>query len=346
MNDTSVADVGAAIDAREDEIPGLDLGPYLRGEPGALDALAAKLRQVCENIGFFYIENHGLPQEKIDRAFAASARFHALPLEEKMKLKLDMNNCGYMPVNASMQRHSKVEKARKPNYNASFFVKRDRAPDDPDVIANRPFRGLNQWPADLPGFREDVMAYAYAAEQLGMRLLPVVARALDLPADYFAPFFNPAQFSLRMLHYPPRDESVPDQYGTGAHTDGGFLTLLVQNGVGGLQIRRTDGVWIKAPVLPGRYLVNSGDMMKRWTNDRFLSTPHRVMNTSGTERYSMAYFFDPHLDRVLECLPTCQGPGNPPKYAPITYGEYLTEFLNANYFHRGKASPDSPPLMA
>jgi isopenicillin N synthase-like dioxygenase len=336
------APASAAIDAREDDIPGLDLGPYLEGRPGALEALAAQMRHVCENIGFFYVKNHGVPSEVVDRAFAASARFHALPLERKMEIPLDMNNVGYMPVNASMQRHSKVEAARKPNYNASFFCKRDRTPDDPDVVAQRPFRGMNQWPRDLPGFREDVMAYAAAAEGLGMRLLPVVARALELPADHFAPSFNPAQFALRLLHYPPRDESEPEQFGTGAHTDGGFLTLLVQNGVGGLQIRRKDGVWLNAPVLPGRFLVNSGDMMKRWTNDRFLSTPHRVMNTSGTERYSMAFFFDPHLDRVLQCLPTCQGPDNPPRYGPITYGEYLTEFLNANYFNRNKGA--APPL--
>jgi isopenicillin N synthase-like dioxygenase len=322
------------------DIPGLDLGPYLRGESGALDALAAEMRDVCENVGFFYIDSHGLPQATIDRAFAASRRFHDLPLERKMEIPLDMNNVGYMPVNASMQRHSKVEVAKKPNYNASFFCKRDRTPDDPDVIAKRPFRGLNQWPRDLAGFREDVMAYAAEAEALGMRLLPVVARALDLSPDFFSPFFNPAQFALRMLHYPPRDEAIPEQFGTGAHTDGGFLTLLVQNGVGGLQIRRTDGTWIDAPVLPGKFLVNTGDMMKRWTNDRFLSTPHRVLNTSGVERYSMAFFFDPHLDRVLECLPTCLKPGDAPKYSPITYGQYLEEFLNANYFHRGKsASP-------
>jgi isopenicillin N synthase-like dioxygenase len=169
-----------------------------------------------------------------------------------------------------------------------------------------------------------------------MRVLPVVARSLDLPADYFASYFNPAQYSLRMLHYPVRDEREPDQYGTGAHTDGGFLTFLIQSGVGGLQIRKADGEWFDAPVLPGKYLVNSGDMMRRWTNDRYLSTPHRVMNVSGTDRYSMAFFFDPHLDRVLECLPTCTDAGNPPKHEPITYGQYLTEFLDSNYFHRKK----------
>ncbi len=320
-----------------DGIPGLDLGPYFRGERGALEALADAVREISETIGFYFIDHHGIPQELIDQTFAASRRFHELPLERKREIPINDDNVGYMGLNASMQRHSKVEKARKPNYNESFFVKRDRAPNDPDVLAKKPFRGLNQWPRDLPGFRETIVAYQNAVEALGMRMLPVVARSLGLTERYFDDFFNPAQYSLRLLHYPVRDESEPEQFGTGAHTDGGFLTFLIQNGVGGLQIRRTDGTWFDAPVLPGRYLVNSGDMMRRWTNDRYLSTPHRVLNTSGTDRYSMAMFFDPHLDRVLECLPTCTDAANPPRYAPITYGQYLTEFLDTNYFHRKKS---------
>lgn len=318
---------------QDQEIPGLDLGPYMKGEPGALDKLASQLRYVLENIGFFYIENHGVPQDIIDRCFAASARFHALPMERKQAVKIDTHNIGYLGLNQSMQKHSKVELARKPNYNESFFCKRERAPDDPAVLAGKRFCGLNQWPEDLPGFREDVLAYHPELERLGKKILPIVARSLDLPADYFDRFFDPPHFSHRMLHYPQRDLSEPDQFGTGAHTDGSFLTFLIQNGVGGLQIRRTDGSWFDAPVLPGKYLVNSGDMMKRWTNDRYLSTPHRVLNTSGKERYSMAFFFDTNLDSTIACLPTCQSADNPPKYPPIKYGEYLAEFADANYFH-------------
>lgn len=318
------------------EMPALDVGPWIRGEAGALEPLAAQLRRVCEEVGFFSIANHGVPQDLIDRAFAASKRFHSLPLERKMEIPLNSDNVGYMPVNASMQRHSKVETARKPNYNASFFCKIDRGADDPSVKAKVPFMGMNQWPRELPGFREDVMAYQNAVRALGQKMLPVVARALDLPADFFAPYFDPPQLSLRMLHYPIRDESEPDQFGTGAHTDAGFLTYLMQNGVSGLQVRRTDGSWFDAPVMPGKFVVNTGDMLRRWTNDRFLSTPHRVLNVSGVERYSIALFFDTNLDQVMTCLPTCQGPGNPAKYEPITYRSYLTEFLNANYFNRAK----------
>jgi isopenicillin N synthase-like dioxygenase len=316
------------------DMPNLDVGPYLRAERGALEALARQLRVMCEEVGFFSIENHGVPQAQIDRAFDASRRFHTLPLERKLEIPLNTDNVGYMPVNASMQRHSKVETARKPNYNASFFCKIDRGPDDPAVLAKVPFMGRNQWPRDLPGFREDVMTYQNAVRALGQKMLPVVARALDLPADFFASYFDPPQLSMRMLHYPVRDESEPDQFGTGAHTDAGFLTYLMQNGVSGLQVRRRDGTWFNAPVLPGQLVVNTGDMLRRWTNDRFLSTPHRVLNVSGTDRYSIALFFDTNLDQVMQCLPTCQGPAHPPKHEPITYRSYLTEFLNANYFNR------------
>jgi isopenicillin N synthase-like dioxygenase len=321
-----------------DGIPGLDLGPYLRGESGAMERLADALRETSETVGFYYIYNHGVPQATIDRAFQASRQFHALPVERKRETPINADNVGYMGLNASIQGHSKVAKARKPNYNESFFAKRDRTPDDPDVIAKKPFRGLNQWPRDLPGFREAVVAYQNAVEGLGMRMLPLVARSLGLPADHFTDYFNPAQYALRLLHYPVRDESEPEQFGTGAHTDGGFLTFLIQESVSGLQIRKSDGEWFDAPVLPGKYLVNSGDMMRRWTNDRYLSTPHRVLNVSNTDRYSMAFFFDPHLDRELVCLPTCVSDDNPPKYAPITYGQYLAEFLDANYYHRGKVA--------
>ena len=314
-------------------IPGLDLGPYLAGAPGALEDLARELRFICENVGFFYIENHGIPEALIDRAFEASLQVHALPVERKREIRMNVDNIGYMFVNESMHRHTKLGAARKPNYNESFFCMRERGPDHPDVVAKKPFRGMNLWPRGLPGFRESALAYQGAVEQLALKMLPVVARALELPAGFFSAYFETPYIQLRMLHYPPRDEAEPDQFGAGAHTDAGFLTFLLQRGIGGLQIRSKDGVWIDAPVMPGKYLINCGDMMHRWTNERFLSTPHRVMNVSGTDRYSMACFFGPDLDVPLECLPTCQGPGNPPKYAPFTYGDYKVGFLAANYFN-------------
>lgn len=315
----------------ENPIPGIDLGPYLRGEPGALDAVARELREVCENVGFFYIENHGIPKALIDRAFAASRRVHALPREQKEEVRLNAHHQGYMFTNESTQRHSKVAVNRKPNYNESFFILRDRAADHPDVVSAKPFCAMNRWPEGLPGFREDAVAYQDAMEALGLKMVPVLARALGLPDGFLDEYFELPYYQTRMLHYPPRDSSDPEQFGAGAHTDANCLTFLVQESVGGLQIRRTDGTWLDAPVMPYRFLINTGDTLRRWTNDRFLSTPHRVMNVSGTDRYSIAFFFSTNLDRELSCLPTCTGSGNPPKHAPRSYGSYKAEFFAANY---------------
>src|ERR1700729_2919477 len=189
------------------KIPVIDYGPYFAGEPGALRRLAEDVRYACENIGFLNVLNHGVPQEIIDRGFAASRRFHALPLETKLTLRLNENNIGYMPMNASVQGASQVHKATKPNQNESFFISHDRGPDHRDVLAGIPLRGRNQWPDGLPGLRDDMMAYFEALRAMCDRMLPPFAAALDMPADFFAPYFaNEGHANLRFLHYPPQQD--------------------------------------------------------------------------------------------------------------------------------------------
>src|SRR5215469_18076746 len=144
-------------DASARSIPVIDYGPYFAGAPGALERVAAEVAHACENVGFFYALNHGVPEEVIARAFAASRRFHALPLAEKLALRLDPDNIGYLPINASVQAASTVHKATRPNQNESFFVSYDRGPDHPDVVAGKRLRGCNQWPAGMPGMRVAMM---------------------------------------------------------------------------------------------------------------------------------------------------------------------------------------------
>src|SRR4029077_18631387 len=174
-------------DAATRMIPVIDYGPYFGGEPGALDRVAAEGAHACENVGFFYALNHGVGDEVIERAFAASRRFHALPLEQKRALRLDDNNIGYLPINASVQSASTVHKATRPNHNESFFVSHDRGPDHPDAIAGKPLRGPNQWPAGRPRLRSDMMAYFAALGAMCDRMLPPFAAALGLRPGYFAP---------------------------------------------------------------------------------------------------------------------------------------------------------------
>jgi isopenicillin N synthase-like dioxygenase len=243
---------------------------------------------------------------------------------------MNEHNNGYMMLGRYAVWTSDVNANDKPDLNEAFFVKRERGPDDPLVRAGRRFAGPNQWPADLPGFREAVLAYTDAVDALGRRLLPLCATALDMPAACFDAAFAESQFSFRLTHYPPVAAEA-NQYGIAPHTDANFLTLLAQSDVPGLQVRMPDGVWVDVPCVPGSFAVNSGDMMQRWTNDRFKSTPHRALPPVGRPRYAIPYFMGPHLDTEIACLPTCQGPGNPPRHAPITYAAYLDWWYDANY---------------
>lgn len=322
-------------DAAARSIPVIDYGPYFAGAPGALERVAAEVAQSCENVGFFYALNHGVPEEVIARAFAASRRFHALPLAEKLALRLDPDNIGYLPINASVQAASTVHKATRPNQNESFFVSYDRASDHPDVISGKPLRGRNQWPSELPDLRADMMAYFHALEAMCERMLPPFAVALGLLPDYFAPFFaNEAHANLRFLHYPPQTVLEDNTFGQAPHTDNSFMTALARTDVPGLAVRLPSGEWLPPPIIPGTFLINLGNIMRRWSNDRFLSTPHGVLNESGVDRYSIAYFHSPNPDSVIECLPTCIGPDNPPRYPPAVYRELIQEFYRANYFHQ------------
>ena len=199
------------------------------------------------------------------------------------------------------------------------------------IISGKKWRGLNRWPSGLPGFRDTMLLYFRTMEALGQQLLAIYALALDLPRDYFLPLFDGAHINLRLSHYPANAAAEDNQFGIAPHADAGFLTMLPQSAVPGLEIRTASGRWLAAPSLPGSYLVNTGDTLNRWTNGRFLSTPHRASNKSGEERYAMPFFYDPNTDTMIECLPTCQGPNNPPKHQPQTYGEFYAWFVRSNY---------------
>jgi len=317
-------------DAKE-EIPVFDIGPYLAGVPGALETLAEQLRYALENIGFYFIVNHGVPQTLIDATFSAASQFHGQSLEKKMEHPFNEHNIGYVPIGGSTTRHSQLNQNNRPNQVESLFVKRDLPADHPDVVNGVRFRAANHWPVGLPGFRETVVAYADALEKLGKSLLPLYALALDMPANTFDAAFSDPMYTLRLSHYPEQPPRADNQFGLAPHSDTSFMTLLVQNKVQGLSVRLPNGNWIDAPALPGSFLVNGGDLLRRWTNDRFLATPHRVINNSGRERYAIPFFLDCNLNWPMECLPTCQSADNPPKYEPITYSDYLAWYRKQNY---------------
>ncbi len=311
-----------------DEIPVIDIGPLRRGSPSDVPDVATRLGRACEDVGFFYIANHGVPQTLIDRAFDASGRFHAQPLAEKDQLTINAFHRGYIAAKSYA-----LDSGLKPNLSESWVMMHEVAESDPRF--GRPLQGPNQWPASLAGWRDTILEYNNALAAVGQALLPAFAAALGLPLTYFNDMFDRPTTFLRLLHYPPQPPDSPEnQFGSAPHTDYGCITILSQDDVGGLHVRTRTGEWIAAPPIPGTFVVNLGDVMARWTNDRFVSTPHRVINRSGRERYSIPFFFDPGMDAVIECLSSCTKPGEPPKYEPITYGEYLLGRLNAHYAYR------------
>jgi isopenicillin N synthase-like dioxygenase len=187
----------------------------------------------------------------------------------------------------------------------------------------------NAWPA-TSHFRADVGAYFAACLSLGRRLHRAIATDLGLAPDHFEPFFTRPMATLRLLHYPQR-AGEGEALGAGEHTDYGNLTLLATDAVGGLEVRRRDGTWIAAPSMAGAFVVNIGDCLMRWTNDIYVSTPHRVVAPKGRERYSVAFFLDPNADAPVAALPGTVAPGESPRYTPITAGEHLAERLRATY---------------
>lgn len=317
-------------------MPLLDARAFLAGEPGAAEALAAELRWSLQEIGFFMLRGHGVPQALIDAAFAAAAEFHAQPLETKLRIKVNERNVGYLPMGGSITKSSKVSTNTKPNLNQAFFARRERTPDDPDVVANKPFRGMNQWPDWMPQFRDTALAYMDSLEQLGRRMVPAYTLALGLPADHFDAAFARLNMTLRMSHYPAVAAMEENQFSLAPHTDSGFMTLLAPNPIPGLNVRMPDGTWFDVPHIEGAFIVNSGDMLHRWTNEVFLSTPHRVVNRSGEERYAIPYFFDPHPDTMIACLPSCTGADLPPKHEALLFDDYIQWFARRNYLHLQK----------
>ena len=321
-----------------DRIPVIDLSPLADGSASGRTQVARQLRETFTRIGFLIITNHGVPQDLIERTFAEARRFHAQPMAEKHKVLMNAHNNGYMASGRYNVRTSRVSEAdAKPDLNEAFFIKRERSPDDPLAREGRRFAGPNEWPQTLPGFRETLLEYTDTVDAMARRLLPALAVSLDLAPDYFDAAFAESQFSFRLSHYPAVSEREAGQYGIAPHTDANFLTFLAQSGVAGLQARVGEDQWLDVPYVPGSFVVNSGDMLHRWTNGHYRSTPHRALPPVGEPRYAIPYFLGPHMDTRIECLPTCQGPGDPPQFEPMTYGEYLHWWYDANYNAKDQA---------
>jgi isopenicillin N synthase-like dioxygenase len=326
-----MASTTAAVVERVDEIPVIDFAPFLGGTAKGKAEVAAAIRSAAETIGFFYIAGHGIPEQVIATTFEVGRRFFALPAEAKNQIRIREQH-GYQALK------DVTRPGYLPNINESFFFGADLSPDDPDVLAGVPLHAANQWPSALPEMRPAFEAYRQHAFAFGRQLLGACALALEIPEDSFEPYYTKPVALIRMIHYPASSDPRPDnQFGNPPHTDYGCITFLAQDDVGGLAVRRRGGDWIDAVSLPGTFIVNIADMLQRWTNDRWVSTVHRVINDPGRSRYSLPTFFDPNYHAVVSCIESCQGPGNPARHAPITFGEYYKQGLDKTYGYRKAA---------
>jgi isopenicillin N synthase-like dioxygenase len=298
-----------------EEIPTLDMSPYLKGEPGGRERVAAHLKEISETIGFFYLTGHSIPDDLQKQVFEQSKRFHSLPEEVKNRIPLvdvDTHKTGYQGGGEERSNRANVNiiKDAKTNLYSKFTVIRET---DPKVERN-------VWPENLPGFKEVVVKYHAAVEKLGRQFLPLWATALNLPLDYFDKYFEIPHVNLSLLLYPPQKNIGNRQYGIAPHTDNSMMTFLQANASGNA-VRMPSGHWRLVELSQDRLLINTGNLLVRWTNGQFLSTKHRVINTNTFDRYAIPVFWGPSADALIEVLPTCQGPNNPPKNEPITYRE-------------------------
>ena len=314
--ESSAWDVSHPVWAEPGDIPVIDMAPWVATD--AADELARIAEQVnaaCETAGFFQLTGHTVSAGLIAEMFEMNERFHGLPLDIKQQVRMDrpdwpISGVGYLPMYSR-----KLPSRDKANLNEAFLVKGNR-----DLSF-----GDSQWIADeyLPGFRSTVERYAIEVKELALRMLPIYAVALGLDPDYFTSGFEHPSWRLRMTHYPPVP-AMPDDYaefGIAPHVDTTFFTLLLQNAAGLTIYSHPRACWIQAPVVPDAFVVNSGELLKQWTNDRYLSVRHFANNGAADSRYSIPFFFNAAADYPMECLPTCQGPGNPPKYPTISYAQ-------------------------
>jgi isopenicillin N synthase-like dioxygenase len=312
------------------QVPIIDIAPFLSGSPEGKRRVADLAGSACEEIGFLIVKGHGVPRDLVEEMYDVSKRFFALPLDEKMRARGRDRSRGYGALGEEALSYG-LGRAAPADVKEGLY---EGPMDVPDTAyfrgpAGAPHFVPNVWPERPPELERVWRAYYRRMERVASDIMRVFAVALDLPEHYFADKIDKHPSRVRAIHYPDqRDEPLPGQLRAGEHTDYGTMTILkIEDAPGGLQVRTRHGVWLDVLAVPDTFVVNIGDLMMHWTNDRWISTLQRVVNpprdkTLGTGRLSLAFFHQPNYVALIECLPSCQGPGNPAKHPPVTSGEY------------------------
>jgi isopenicillin N synthase-like dioxygenase len=300
--------------------------------------LAAEVDVICRATGFLAIAGHGVPEAVIGAAWLKAQAFFDLPAEQKQRARAPYPGYPYGYLGPQLESLAKSRNAdAPPDLKESFNGGPSRAPEgmtDPEALAF--CYAATIWPDAPEGFIGAWQDYYAAMENLAARIMRLFAAALRLPEDYFDRFIDAPISALRALNYPRQDAAPePGQIRAGAHTDYGSLTILLpQPGSHGLEILTPDGAWTPVPPHASAFVINIGDLMARWTNDRWVSTLHRVVNPTAenggnARRQSMAFFHQPNWDAEIRVLEACLGPGEAPKYAPVHSGPYLMSKFKA-----------------
>ncbi|PPR21818.1 MAG: hypothetical protein CFH39_01569 [Alphaproteobacteria bacterium MarineAlpha10_Bin2] len=318
--------------AIEDHVPVIDIGPFRTGSPEDKSRVAQEVDDACRGIGFLIVSGHGVPGDLIQRMDVVCREFIALPYWEKARLTMSTDRYrGYLPMGSEDAAYS-MEEERRPHDLRECFINGpfDHAYDEyHHGTGGARFFSPNVWPDKPQGFRATWEAYYSEMERLGADLMSIFAVALGLEEGFFADKIDKHITNFAMIHYPPQDDApMSNQTRCGAHTDFGSLSIVyTDSDVGGLQVQTKSGDWRDVPCVPGTFVINVGDLMAEWTNDRWCSTWHRVVNPprdkAGASKLSLLFFQQPNYDARIECLPTCTNADNPPKYAPIMSGEYV-----------------------
>jgi isopenicillin N synthase-like dioxygenase len=304
-------------------LPVIDLGRSFSGDDEAREKIAAEIGTACRDTGFFYVANHGVDQVLVDSAFAEANRFFDQPDGLKLPLRKRDDSNGYEPLEAQ-----RLDNESPGDLKESFNFTSDGVPGSPGYRESL-------WPDELPGFQEGLETYNKRMRDLGLYVSQLVSLSLNMPLNHFDPMFDPQKSPLRILRYPPHPtETDFNQLGAGAHTDWGWMTILAQDSLGGLEVETATGDWVRVDPIPGTFVVNLGDLMSRWTNGQYHSSLHRVMNNrSGKNRHSIVMFYNQAHETHVECLPSCLKPGEAPKLPPCTAGEHTMQRYNDSRRH-------------
>ena len=314
-------------------LPLIDMTGVREGNPASIQRVGEAIRLACCETGFFYIVNHGVPQAVIDRAMAAARRFFAHPVETKRQVAVNKRHRGWHALGGAL-----MYEATKPDHKEFFSMGLELPEDDPAVLAGEALRGPNQWPDFMPELREALELYYSEIGKAGADLLQAVAVGLGIEQDFFFSKYTKRLQRTQMVYYPQHPPTAEaDQFGVAPHTDYGCITLLYQDDSGGLQVRElASNRWIDATPIPGSLVVNVGDLLARWSNDRFRSTLHRVINKSGHERYSIATFYDPTYGAVVD--PCDLGiDAADSQYPAVAAGDYILKRIDDSMAYRKKA---------